>query len=56
MFLKSGRLGDITYMITGNNEQDVIVEISIHSKVVDSIDHVSLIEAIRYINDYTIKG
>jgi hypothetical protein len=55
MFIKTGRVGDFTYMITGNNALDVIVEITSNSKVIDSIDHVSLKEAVRYINEFNIK-
>lgn len=54
MFLKTGKLKDYTYMITGETS-NVIVEISHHNTIVDSQDNMSLSEALRYVELYVQK-
>lgn len=52
MFLKTGKIGKYTYMITGVSEYDVMAEVSINSSVVDIIENVSLKEALSFVENY----
>jgi len=55
MFVKTGKVGDYTYLITGY-DANVILEISKNSKVIDSKDNISLKEAYSYMSKYERKA
>lgn len=54
MLVKTGKIGDFSFLITGS-KMNVILMISHHHKVVESQDNMSLDEALRYIDAFISK-